>query len=92
MKRIQPYLPAAAIFCLALLVRIIYNATVARGYIPEYDASSYNTIALNLINEHCFCQAAHAAAVGRAPFWPWLVAGIYILTGQDNAHHSRSPR
>lgn len=86
MKRIQPYLPAAAIFCLALLVRIIYNVTVARGYIPEYDASSYNTIALNLINEHCFCQAAHAAAVGRAPFWPWLIAGIYILTGHDNAH------
>jgi 4-amino-4-deoxy-L-arabinose transferase-like glycosyltransferase len=85
-KRIEPYLPAAAIFCLALLVRIIYNATVAHGYIPEYDALTYNTIALNLIHERCFCLAAHTASVTRAPFWPWLIAGIYSLTGQDNAH------
>jgi 4-amino-4-deoxy-L-arabinose transferase-like glycosyltransferase len=85
-KRIQPYLPAIAIFCLALLVRIIYNATVAHRYIPEYDAATYNTIAINLINEHCFCSAAHAVTASRAPFWPWLIAGIYILTGQDNAY------
>jgi 4-amino-4-deoxy-L-arabinose transferase-like glycosyltransferase len=86
MKRLQSYLPAASIFCLALLVRIVYNATVAHGYIPEYDAQSYNTIALNLIHEHCFCLASHVPTVGRAPFWPWLIAGIYTLTGQANAH------
>jgi 4-amino-4-deoxy-L-arabinose transferase-like glycosyltransferase len=86
MKRLRPYLPAGGIFCLALLVRIVYNVTVARGYIPEYDARTYNTIALYLINEHCFCLAAHAATASRAPFWPWLIAGIYSLTGKDNAH------
>jgi 4-amino-4-deoxy-L-arabinose transferase-like glycosyltransferase len=85
-KRIEPYLPAASVFCLALLVRVVYNATVAHGYIPEYDARSYNAIALNLVHEHCFCSAAHAPTVYRAPFWPWLIAGIYTLTGQGNAH------
>jgi 4-amino-4-deoxy-L-arabinose transferase-like glycosyltransferase len=85
-KRLQQYLPAAEIFCLALVVRIIYNVTVARGYIPEYDARTYNIVSLNLINEHCFCLAAHAATVSRAPFWPWLIAGIYILTGKDDVH------
>ena len=29
MKRLQPWLPAIGIFCLALLVRVIYNNTVA---------------------------------------------------------------
>jgi 4-amino-4-deoxy-L-arabinose transferase-like glycosyltransferase len=86
MQRIRPHLPAAGVFFLALLVRIIYNATVAHGYIPEYDAALYNAIALNLINEHCFCLAPHVPTVSRAPFWPWLIAGIYTLTGQDNAH------
>lgn len=86
MKRIQPYLPAVSIFCLALLVRVIYNATVAQGYIPEYDAATYNNIALDLISKHCFCLAPNAPTVTRAPFWPWLIAGIYTFTGQDNAN------
>jgi 4-amino-4-deoxy-L-arabinose transferase-like glycosyltransferase len=85
-KPLRSYLPAAEIFCLALLVRIAYNVTVARGYVPEYDARTYSLIAYHLINEHCFCLAAHVATASRAPFWPWLIAGIYILTGQDNLH------
>jgi 4-amino-4-deoxy-L-arabinose transferase-like glycosyltransferase len=85
-KRLKSYLPAAGIFGLALLVRIVYNVTVARGYIPEYDAHTYNLIADHLIDEHCFCLAAHAVTASRAPLWPWLIAGIYILTGIDNEH------
>ncbi len=42
MSGIKKYMPVAAVFLFALLVRIIYNITVARGYIPEYDAHQYN--------------------------------------------------
>ena len=55
MKRLQPYLPMLVIFCLALLVRIIYNITVGKGYIPNYDSATYEKIALHMLNEHCFC-------------------------------------
>jgi 4-amino-4-deoxy-L-arabinose transferase-like glycosyltransferase len=86
MRRYRSLLPVAAIFCLALLVRVIYNATVAHGYQPLYDAGYYNTIAINLIHEHCYCLVPHHSTLTRAPLWPWLIAIIYTVTGTDNAH------
>jgi hypothetical protein len=47
MSGIKKYMPVAAVFLFALLVRIIYNITVAHGYIPEYAAHQHNDIALN---------------------------------------------
>ena len=85
-RRLQCHLPAAAVFGLALVVRIVYNATTARGYVPAYDAGYYESIALNLIHERCFCLVAHRATLSRAPLWPWLIAIIYALTGSDNFH------
>jgi hypothetical protein len=38
MKRVKPLLPAIGIFCLALLVRVIYNDTVAHNYYPLHDS------------------------------------------------------
>ncbi len=83
-KRLREYLPAIVVFFCALLVRIIYNVTVARGYIPEFDAGFYNTIAIHLDTEHCFCLQSHVPDTGRAPFWPFLIAAIYIVTGVHN--------
>src|SRR2546421_501792 len=84
MKRLQPYLPALAIFCLALLVRVVYNLTVARNYVAGYDSQAYQRIALHLLQEHCFCLDPHISTAGRAPVWPGVIAIIYALLGPKN--------
>ncbi len=83
-KRFISYLPALGIFCCALLVRIIYNVTVARGYIPKFDAGYYNTIAIHLNTEHCFCLQNNVPDTDRAPLWPFVIAAIYAVTGAHN--------
>ncbi len=84
MKRILPYLPAVGIFFLALLVRVAYNLTVARGYLPTFDSGVYQKIALNLLHSRCFCQLPGVQTTGRAPLWPLVIAVIYRLFGVNN--------
>jgi 4-amino-4-deoxy-L-arabinose transferase-like glycosyltransferase len=84
MKRLKFLLPAFSIFCLALLVRIIYNVTVARDYYPLYDSIAYQSIGFNVLDEHCFCLHPYITTVYRAPLWPWLIAGISLLVGRGN--------
>ena len=84
MKRLQPYLPALGIFCLALFIRLIYNATVGKGYVAAYDSAVYQQIAIHLLNEHCFCLIPGASTVGRAPLWPAIIAGIFAVFGDKN--------
>jgi hypothetical protein len=57
MKNVRTYLPIISIFGLAVLIRIGYNLTVARHYIPEFDAELYNNLAKHLVTDHCFCYA-----------------------------------
>lgn len=85
-SRLKPYIPAIGVFCCALLVRIIYNFTVAKGYIPEFDAIYYNTIAIHLNSEHCYCLNNNVPDVSRAPFWPWIIAAIYAVMGMHNLY------
>lgn len=84
MKRLQPYLPALGIFCLALLVRIVYNLTVGRNYVAGYDSQAYEKIAVHMLQEHCFCLDPHLPTAGRAPVWPGVIAIIYALVGPRN--------
>ncbi len=84
MSGIKKYMPVAAVFLFALLVRIIYNITVAHGYIPEYDAHQYNDIALNLIKEHCYCLKPGIQSLDRPPLWPYIIAAIYTIMGPEN--------
>src|SRR5579872_2380066 len=84
MKRIKPMLPAISIFCLALLVRIVYNLTVAHGYFPTADSLGYQDRAFYLLDEHCYCGAPHLITVVRAPLWPFLIAGLSLLVGRAN--------
>src|SRR4051794_6462430 len=84
MRRLRIYAPIIAIFCLALLVRLAYNITVARGYFPAYDARYYDTIAKNLLGEHCFCLVGHTPTTDRAPLWSFIIAIIYAVTGPIN--------
>ena len=84
MNRVKAWLPAAAIFCLALLVRLIYNNTVAHNYYPLHDSLFYQTIGLNLLREHCFCLEPHISTVYRAPLWPFIIAGISVIFGPSD--------
>jgi 4-amino-4-deoxy-L-arabinose transferase-like glycosyltransferase len=84
MKRIKPILPAIGIFCLALIVRIVYNNTVAYHYYPLHDSAFYQGIAFHLLNEHCFCLEAFVPTVDRAPLWPFTIAGLTLIFGQSD--------
>lgn len=82
---IREYLPLLAVFFLALLVRIVYNETAVRGYVPLYDANIYNLIARHLLEAHCYCIYLNHSTVSRAPLWPFLIAVIYFFVGEHNA-------
>ncbi len=84
MKRIKPFLPAISIFCIALLVRLVYNLTVARHYYPLVDSLGYQDRAFNMLDEHCFCGNPYQVTVVRAPLWPFLIAGLSLIVGRAN--------
>ena len=84
MKRIKPILPAIGIFCLALIIRIIYNNTVAYHYYPLHDSAFYQGIAFHILNEHCFCLEAYVPTVDRAPLWPFIIAGLSVIFGPSD--------
>ena len=86
MKRFRSTLVGFVIFCFALFIRILYNITVGRGYVPQYDAKSYESIALNLLRDHCYCITDHIPTVGRAPAWPTVIALIYYVFGSQNLY------
>ena len=81
MSRLKAHIPAIGIFCLALLVRVIYNNTVASGYEPIYDAAIYNNLAQSLLVQHCYCYAGHNPTVFRPPLWPFMIAAVYFFMG-----------
>jgi 4-amino-4-deoxy-L-arabinose transferase-like glycosyltransferase len=84
MKRIKPMLPAIGIFCFALIVRIIYNSTVAFHYYPLHDSAFYQGIAFHLLKEHCFCLESYVPTVDRAPLWSFIIAGLSLIFGPSD--------
>ncbi len=83
MKFVRSFItpPALIVFGLALLIRFLYNEIVTLGYYPLHDSLTYQTIALNLLHEHCYCLLPHLATVDRAPLWPMVIAIIYGILG-----------
>ncbi|HLI09851.1 MAG TPA: glycosyltransferase family 39 protein [Ktedonobacteraceae bacterium] len=88
MKRLQAYLPITSVFGLALIVRMIYNVVVAKDYYPLHDSAVYQTIAFNILQEHCYCLLPHLPTVDRAPLWPAIIAAIYGVLGPHD-HYVR---
>jgi 4-amino-4-deoxy-L-arabinose transferase-like glycosyltransferase len=86
MQRIKPFLPAILLFGLALLVRVLYNFTVANAYYPKYDSLGYQSIAFNIIDEHCFCMHPSITTIYRPPLWPGLIAGISLIFGRADIY------
>lgn len=83
MKRLKTYAPATGVFVLALLVRIVYNLTIARNYVPIYDAALYNTLGRQLIDSGCYCLYNHTPSLSRPPLWPFILAIIYSFAGKE---------
>jgi 4-amino-4-deoxy-L-arabinose transferase-like glycosyltransferase len=88
-KRFNAILPATIIFIIAILVRILFNFTVARNYTPINDSANYQAVALSILHQHCFCllpppPIVPQPTVDRAPLWPLTIAIIYGLFGPQN--------
>ena len=75
--------PIIIIFLLAFTVRLIYNLTAANHYIPIFDAGLYDALGRNLLSKHCYCIHGNYATISRAPLWPWILAIIYSLSGEQ---------
>lgn len=86
MRQIKAHIPAISVFCLALLVRVIYNLTVARNYTPIFDAAIYNNLARALVDYHCYCVTQHHPAYFRPPLWPLIIATIYTFGGEHSSY------
>lgn len=84
MKRLHTSLPVISIFVLALLIRLLYNLTVARHYFAKYDAALYNHIAYNIVYHHCFCFYPNQPALSRPPLWPFILSIFYLLPPQPD--------
>lgn len=82
MKHLNIIRPPTFVFILALIVRILYNSTIARNYTPIYDAAIYNTLARNLIDRGCFCLYGTHPSFSRPPLWPFVMAIIYFFAGK----------
>jgi len=79
-RRIEA-LGLVAIFLLALAVRVFYNLTIARNYVPLHDAAVYDAIARHLLSEGCFCASPHIPTTYRPPLFPLFLALVYQLAG-----------
>ena len=82
MKQWRSVRLSVVIYLVALVVRVVYNITVARNYIPMFDAALYNTLAHNLVDRGCYCLYGLQQSVSRPPLWPFVIALIYTLAGK----------
>ncbi|GCE05577.1 glycosyltransferase family 39 protein [Dictyobacter aurantiacus] len=84
LMRWWPDRQAAIVFVLALLVRVVYNFTVALHYVPTRDSQQYRDIGLHLVQAHCFCLHGNIPTVYRAPLWPLLIGLLSLVSGSNN--------
>jgi hypothetical protein len=59
--------PVAGTFAVAAALRLLYNLTAARGYVPKYDAALYHILALHLVQQHYFSLYTFHSTVSRTP-------------------------
>jgi len=89
MKSLRGFLPAAGVFGFALLIRIIYNVTVGKHYLVEYDAHYYYDLAVGMIKYHCYCSVANTPSITRAPLWPYIMYSIFSVLGTTQDIYAR---
>jgi hypothetical protein len=84
---LTPYhLALVFIFALATVLRLVYNLTVERAYVPLHDAADYNNMAIHMLTEHCICIYPNIPTTVRPPLYPLFMANVYIIGGIDPLH------
>lgn len=83
-QKLQSAWPILLIFGLALLVRVIYNLTVAYPYTPHNDSAAYQALAFHLLDEHVYAIQPYFSNVSRAPLWPLIIAALSLIFGREN--------
>lgn len=83
----RPSVASTLIFILALVIRVAYNLTVARDYVPQSDAAQYDFLAQHLLQWHCYCLYAPGHyGTERSPLYPIFLAGVYLISGASSLH------
>jgi hypothetical protein len=74
--------PWLLVFMGALAVRVLYNLTVARHYVPTHDAQEYVLLGERLASGKCYCLwgDGHPSAY-RSPGFPLFLTGVFLLFG-----------
>lgn len=77
----------SAIFALALAVRVTYNLTVARDYVPRHDAAAYVNLAQHVLQWGCYCLFTPTQPTTyRPPVFPLFLALVSQVSGPDPLH------
>lgn len=72
------------VFCLAILVRLLYTVwVVGLSSPPTYDGIGYDILATNLLQSKVYGEWAPTAF--RPPGYPLFLAGIYMILGRNFA-------
>lgn len=72
------------IFALALAVRVTYNLTVARDYVPLHDAAVYVWLAQKVLKSHCYCFAPGMPTTYRPPIFSLFLALVSLVVGPSS--------
>lgn len=75
---------ALLIFTCALAVRVTYNLTIARHYVPAGDAREYVLLGQRLVAGQCYCLwgAGHPTTY-RTPGFPLFLAAVFAVVGNS---------
>ena len=77
----------AGIFALALALRVSYNLTVARDYVPRHDAAAYINLAQHVLKWGCYClYTPTQPTTYRPPVFPLFLALVSLVSGPNPLH------
>lgn len=83
----DPRIAFVLVFALALMIRVTYNLTIARDYVPLHDAAKYDALGRHLLQWHCYCLYAPAhPTTSRSPLYPMFLAAVYLVSGYNSLH------
>lgn len=72
------------VFLIAVTLRVTYNLTVARAYVPIADAAEYVGLAQHLLHWGCYCELAPGTPTTyRPPGFPMFLSAVFALVGED---------
>jgi 4-amino-4-deoxy-L-arabinose transferase-like glycosyltransferase len=78
------------VFAGALAIRVTYNLTIARHYVPVSDAHEYVLLGQHLLAGKCYCLWGDAhPTTYRSPGFPLFLAAVFAVAGPTNTLAAR---